>query len=224
MSLDRRLQLVERARTDDFILVEDDYEHELNYLGHQRAALKSYDNSGHIIYIGSLTKLMFPGLRIGYILADSELIKELRALRRLNYRHPSAQDQRAMALFIGEGHLDAHLRRTRDRLSEKWQLMQNEIARQLPELHVTPTTGGSAVWITLPGDMDAWAVHREAAKRGVLVEPGDVHYCDADSAPRNRLRLGFAVIERDQIAPGISQLRDAIMAIMAESRKGTAAE
>lgn len=224
MSLDRRLQLVKRARKDDFILVEDDYEHELNYLGHQRAALKSYDNSGHIIYIGSLTKLMFPGLRIGYILADSELIKELRALRRLNYRHPSAQDQRAMALFIGEGHLDAHLRRTRDRLSEKWQLMQNEIARQLPELHVTPTTGGSAVWITLPGDMDAWAVHREAAKRGVLVEPGDVHYCDADSAPRNRLRLGFAVIERDQIAPGISQLRDAIMAIMAENRKGTAAE
>ncbi len=129
-----------------------------------------------------------------------------------------------MALFIGEGHLDSHLRRTRDRLSEKWQLMQNEISRQLPELNVTPTTGGSAVWVKLPDNIDAWAVHREAAKRGVLVEPGDVHYCDPDRAPRDRLRLGFAVIERDQIAPGITQLRNAIMAVVAENRKGTAAQ
>lgn len=129
-----------------------------------------------------------------------------------------------MALFIGEGHLDSHLRRTRDRLSEKWQLMQTEIARQLPELHVTPTSGGSAVWVKLPGGIDAWAVHREAAKRGVLVEPGDVHYSDPDSAPRDRLRLGFAVIDRDQISSGITQLRDAIMTVMAENEKGTAAQ
>ncbi|MDG4720103.1 MULTISPECIES: PLP-dependent aminotransferase family protein [Thalassospira] len=222
MSLDRRLQIVERARQDDFIIVEDDYEHELNYLGHQRAALKSYDNSGHIIYIGSLTKLMFPGLRIGYILADSELIKELRALRRLSYRHPSAQDQRAMALFIGEGHLDAHLRRTRDRLSEKWQIMQSELSRQLPDIHVTATTGGSAVWVILPQGMDAWSVHREAAKRGVLVEPGDVHYANEDTAPRNRLRLGFAAIDKDLIAAGIGQLRDAIHAVATDMQKGTA--
>jgi GntR family transcriptional regulator/MocR family aminotransferase len=222
MSLDRRLQIVERARQDDFIIVEDDYEHELNYLGHQRAALKSYDNSGHIIYIGSLTKLMFPGLRIGYILADRELITELRALRRLNYRHPSAQDQRAMALFIGEGHLDAHLRRTRDRLSEKWQIMQTELSRQLPDIHVTATTGGSAVWVTLPQGMEAWSVHREAAKRGVLVEPGDVHYANEDTAPRNRLRLGFAAIDKDLIAAGIAQLRDAIHAVATEMQKGTA--
>ncbi|MCC9626085.1 PLP-dependent aminotransferase family protein [Thalassospira sp. MA62] len=227
MTLDRRLQLVERARKEDFILIEDDYEHELNYLGHQRAALKSYDNSGHIIYIGSLTKLMFPGLRIGYILADAELITELRALRRLNYRHPSAQDQRAMSLFIREGHLDSHLRRTRDRLSEKWQIMQTELSRQLPEVYVTPTAGGSAVWVILPDDVDAWTVHREAAKRGVLVEPGGVHYHNEETAPRNRLRLGFAAIDKEQIASGIGQLRDAILAVQragtAQSQKETAA-
>ncbi|OSQ47709.1 PLP-dependent aminotransferase family protein [Thalassospira alkalitolerans] len=224
MSLDRRLQLVERSRREDFILVEDDYEHELNYLGNQRAALKSYDNSGHIIYIGSLTKLMFPGLRVGYIVADSELITELRALRRLSYRHPSGQDQRAMALFMGEGHLDAHLRRTRDRLADKWQIMQSELASQLPDIHFTPTAGGSAFWVTLPKGIDAWAVHREAARRGVLIEPGDVHYVDGATAPRNHMRLGFAAIDRGQIAAGISQLRDAIMTVTAEKDKGTATQ
>ena len=211
LSLERRLKLVEQAQKNGTIVIEDDYEHELNFVGPQRAALKSYDNSGRIIYVGSLTKLVFPGLRIGFILADRELIQELRALRRLVYRHPSAQDQRAMALFMGDGQLDAHIRRTRDKLSERWHAMQHEMAARMPQVHVTPTTGGSAFWLTLPDGLDAWAVHREAARRGVLIEPGDVHYLEED-APRNRMRLGFAAVEKDQIPAGVAALADAIEA------------
>jgi GntR family transcriptional regulator / MocR family aminotransferase len=212
LSLSRRLRLVEQARQDDLILIEDDYEHELNFLGQQHAAIKSYDNSGRIIYVGSLTKLVFPGVRIGFVLADAELIQEMRALRRLVYRHPSAQNQRAMAIFIAEGHLDAHIRRTRDRLSAKWHILQREIARQMPDVHVTATTGGSALWLGLPGGIDTWAVHREGARRGVLIEPGDVHYMGPD-APTNRMRLGFAAVAEDKIAAGIALLAEAIEAV-----------
>lgn len=213
MSLDRRLNLVARAREKGFMLIEDDYEHELNYLGHQRAAIKSYDNAGHILYVGSLTKLIFPGLRMGFVLADREIIRELRALRRLNYRHPSAQDQRAMALFIREGHLDGHLRRTRDRLAERWKVMQNNIDRILPDVHFTPTTGGSALWVSLPSGINARDVLREASARGVLIEPGDVHYADPLKAPQNFMRVSFSFIEKDKIVAGLELLRDAIRAV-----------
>jgi GntR family transcriptional regulator/MocR family aminotransferase len=212
LTLPRRMRLVEQVQQDDLILIEDDYEHELNFLGPQHAAIKSYDNAGRVIYVGSLTKLVFPGVRIGFVLADAELIQELRALRRLVYRHPSAQNQRAMAIFIAEGHLDAHIRRTRDRLSAKWHILQREIARQMPDVHVTATTGGSALWLKLPDGIDTWAVHRECARRGVLIEPGDVHYFGPD-APRNRMRLGFAAVGEERIAVGIALLAEAVEAV-----------
>lgn len=209
LSLQRRIALVEAARRSDFLLIEDDYEHELNFIGAQRGALKSFDNSGRTIYLGSLSKALFPGLRLGFAVAPEPLIREMRALRRLMYRHPSAHDQRAMAIFIVEGHLDAHIRRTRDQLARKWTAMQRELARLLPDCRVTATTGGSAVWVRLPDGIDCWDLQRQAAKRGVLIEPGDIHFI-GDEAPRNTIRLGFAAISMDLIAPGLAELHLAI--------------
>lgn len=211
LSLDRRLALVERARADDFLIIEDDYEHELNYIGASRAALKSYDNSNRIIYIGSLTKTLFPGLRIGFIVGPRPFIEELRALRRLTYRHPPALDQRAMAIFISEGHHDSHIRRARAQLAAKWTLLQRELARRLPECGVRQTSGGSSLWLAMPEGVDCWEVQREAARRSVLIEPGDMFYLEED-APKNRLRLGFAAIEKEKIGPGVALLAEAIAA------------
>src|SRR3546814_18621287 len=95
----------------DSIIIEDDYETENRYDNDPTPALKSLDKNGRVIYVGSLSKSFAPGLRIGYIVAPKELIHELRALRRLMLRHPSAYIQRAFALFISLWHHHSLLRR-----------------------------------------------------------------------------------------------------------------
>merc|ERR1712025_1204594 len=109
------------------------------------------------------------------------------------YRHPPALDQRAMAIFMAEGHLDAHVRRTRARLAARWTRCMAEISARMPEAELRATSGGSAIWLRLPGGLDARAVAQAARARGVLVEPGDVHYL-REAPPVDRLRLGFAAI------------------------------
>ncbi|ALG89422.1 MULTISPECIES: aminotransferase-like domain-containing protein [Actibacterium] len=209
MSMERRLALLEAARRDDFLIIEDDYEHELNFIGAQHPTLKSLDVSGRVIHIGSLTKPLFPGLRLGFVAAAAPVIRELRALRRLMYRHPSALAQRAMALFLAEGHYDTHIRRHRKELAARWKLMMRELDRQLPDCAVTMTTGGSGIWLALPEGVSARAVQRRAEQQGLLVEAGDVHY-HGTNAPKNRLRLGFGAIEARKIAEGITLLGQVI--------------
>ncbi|ATG46215.1 GntR family transcriptional regulator [Celeribacter ethanolicus] len=212
MPMERRLALLEAASTHDFLILEDDYEHELNFVGAQHPTLKALDGTGRVIHVGSLTKPLFPGIRLGFIAADPEVIREIRVLRRLMYRHPSALAQRTMALFLSEGHYDAHIRRHRRGMADKWREILREIDRQLPDCELTMTTGGSGVWLALPEGMDAGAVKAEAEARGVLVEDGTPHYLRAD-APRNRLRLGFGAIDLAKIAPGIAELKAAIEAV-----------
>ncbi|RJF94647.1 PLP-dependent aminotransferase family protein [Oleomonas cavernae] len=216
MSLQRRLALLDMAERQDALILEDDYEHELNFVGPQRAAVRSFDNADRTIYLGSLSKTVFPGLRLGFVLAAEPLIRELRALRRLMYRHTSAHDQRAMAIFIAEGHLDAHIRRVREQLGRKWATMQREIVSLLPDCEFTQTTGGSAIWLRLPWGIDCWDVQRAALKRSVLVEPGDIQFID-DQPPRNIIRLGYAAIAQEAIVPGLMQLREAINEVRRES-------
>ncbi|WP_239031978.1 PLP-dependent aminotransferase family protein [Paroceanicella profunda] len=209
LALERRLALIEAARTHDFLVIEDDYEQELSFHGAPRAAVASYDNSGRVIHVGSLTKTLFPGVRLGFVVAAPELIAEMRAYRRLVTRHPSAHDQRAMAIFIAEGHLDAHGRRLRERMSRNWGRLMAALADCLPGVHVTPTTGGSSVWCRLPEGISAWDVNRRAARRGVLVEPGDIHYLGPAPAG-DRLRLGFSYIRTERIDQGVRLLAEAV--------------
>lgn len=205
MSMERRLSLLAAAEAHDFVIIEDDYEHELNFVGAQKPSLRGFDRTGRVIHVASLSKPLFPGLRLGFIVANAPIISELRALRRLMYRHSSALDQRAMALFLAEGHYDSHIRRQRKALSAKWNAILKGIDRHMPTCHVTMTTGGSAVWLQLPPTVTATEVQRQAAEQGILVETGDVHYLGTE-APKNRLRLGFATIPLEKITPGLERL------------------
>ncbi|TYC52761.1 PLP-dependent aminotransferase family protein [Rhodobacterales bacterium] len=205
MSMERRIRLLAQAETHDFLIIEDDYEHELNFVGAQKPSLRSFDRTGRVIHVASLSKALFPGLRLGFIAADRRIVRELRALRRLMYRHPSALDQRAMAIFLSEGHYDSHIRRQRQILSGKWKKMFRLIETHLPECHATMTTGGSAVWLRLPEGISAADLEERAARQGLLIEAGDVHYCSAEK-PLNRIRLGFGAITEEKMEPGIKLL------------------
>ncbi len=212
MPVYRRMDLIERARQHDFLIIEDDYDTEHNELGGNHPALKSFDSSSHVIYLGSLSKNMIPGLRLGFIVADEVLVQELRALRRYMYRHPPLNNQRIMAIFLSMGYGDEHARRWRENLARKWQRMVRALRTYLPECQYVEQPGGSSLWIQGPDALDAWELQKLAARRGVLIEPGDVHFLELApgvARPTQYFRLGFGAVPEDRIDAGMQALGQA---------------
>ncbi len=205
MPLDRRFELLKQAAEFDFILIEDDYEREINHFGKVTPALKSLDNNGRVIYLSSLSKSLAPGLRIGYMVGPQEFIDKVRMLRRLMFRHPPTNNQRTVALFISRGNHTSALLRIRKVFKERWQIMKQAIEEHLIDCISLPSVGGSAFWIEGPQELNAKELEKEAAKAGILIESGDVYFM-SKNPPLNFFRLGFSSIPSFNIKPGIALL------------------
>ncbi len=205
LPVDRRVELLRRAEHDDFLIIEDDYETEISFSGLPNPALKSLDRSGRVIYVGSLSKSFAPGIRLGYIVAPRPLIAELRALRRLNIRHPTAFIQRSMARFIALGHYDLLSRRLVDAHRERARILSASVSEFGLEAAHVPVNGGSSVWFEGPVWLNAHEWAESVRGEGVLIEPGDVHYMD-ERPPLNRFRLGYSSIPRSRIQEGVRRL------------------
>ena len=209
MPLARREALLAGAAESDAIVIEDDYESENRFGGDPTPALKSLDRNDRVIYVGSLSKTFAPGLRVGYVVAPPPLVRELRALRRLSLRHPSAYTQRAFALFLSLGHYDALLRRLSSVYRERAAVLSAALARHLPQVRFVPIEGGASCWVVGPPWLDASELARRAALQGVLIEPGDVFFM-SESAGRNTFRLGYSSIATDRIDAGIRVLGEVL--------------
>ena len=205
MPLERRLALLARAAEHDFLVIEDDYEFETNYVNEPCPALKSLDDNDRVIYIGSLSKTLFPGLRLGFMVAPKPFIDEARALRRLMVRHAPNNNQRTAALFLSLGHHDTLIRRLHRAYRSRWEVMGAALHRHLPESSQNPTFGGTSYWVRGPEGTDSEILARTAREAGVLIEPGRVHFA-GPKRPRNYFRLGFSSIEEELIEPGIARL------------------
>lgn len=205
MPLARRKELLAAARARDVVLIEDDYEAELMPEQEELPPLRSLDTDGRVLYVGSLSKALAPGLRLGYVVAPAPVIRELRALRRLMLRHPPLNNQRVAALFVGLGHYRTHLRRTSQVLRERASLLDEILPQHLPDCSFARGPGSTSYWIECPPGCDAnWLVGAARAE-GVLIEPGDVFFMDQ----RNRgrfVRLGFSSIPTHRIEAGIKRL------------------
>ena len=209
MPIERRYELLKRANEQDFVIIEDDYESETNFKSNPIPALKSLDKSGRVIYVGSLSKTLAPGLRLGYLVGPVELIREARALRRLMVRHPAANNQRSVALFLERGYHDALIMTIMRAYEERWQEMGAALSKYLPDSARKPTFGGSCYWVRGPEVLDARLLRKEAAERGILIEPGDIHFL-GDEPPLNYFRLGYSSIAADRIESGIKALAELI--------------
>lgn len=213
MPRDRREALLASAHENDLVIVEDDYEFETNYVGDPCPALKSMDYEGRVIYVGSLSKTLFPGLRMGFMVGPKALIRELRALRLLMVRHTPNNNQRAVALFLSLGYHDALIARLERAYKERWKAMGDALAEYLPNSSRMPIFGGSSFWVTGPPGLDSDALAREALEAGIILEPGRIYF--AGKQPKSCFfRLGFSSIDAKQIAPGIKLLAALIAAHM----------
>ena len=209
LSRERRTQLIELAMEKDMIIVEDDYEFETNYMSEPTPALKSLDVGNKVVYVGSLSKSLFPGLRIGYLVGPREFIEEARALRRLMVRHPPSNNQHTTALFLALGYHDSLLLRLNRSYRERWREMGRALKEFLPNSSRVPSFGGSSYWISGREGLDAGALTRNARRKGVIIEPGRVYF-NRPNPPENYFRLGFSSIEKNRIRPGIEILSNLI--------------
>ena len=209
LPLERRQQLLALAARDNFVVIEDDHESELNFSGQPTAALKSLDNGQRVIYLGSLSKTLAHGLRLGYLVAPAELVRELRALRRLVVRHVATNNQQVAANFIAHGHHEAYVRRLNLAYRERSRAVHDALRRHAPMLAAVTARGGSAVWVTGPAALDGRVLAAGLFQSGVVVEPGDVFYATGRQHC-NQLRIGYSSIAVDRIDAGIRLLAGAL--------------
>jgi GntR family transcriptional regulator/MocR family aminotransferase len=212
---ERRQELLERAGRADFLLIEDDYESETNFVGEPTPALKSLDQEGRVIYVGGLSKTLAPGVRLGFMVGPRELIREARALRRLMIRHPPSNNQRMIALFLSMGYHDSHIHRLNKVLEERWQMMNQALSKHLPDSFHTPTFGGTSYWVKGASGLDAVRLAEAAREHSLFIERGDVYFME-DNGPRNFFRLGYSSIKTERIEPGIALLAS----LIGSARKG----
>jgi GntR family transcriptional regulator / MocR family aminotransferase len=202
MPLERRHKLLEMASKHDFLIVEDDYEFEISFHNPPEPALKSLDEEGRVIYIGSFSKSLFPGLRLGYVVGSEVFIREARALRAAILRHPPGHLQRTAANFLSLGHYDALVARMGQVFRKRRDTMQEAIARCGLHSVGLDVSGGSSFWMMTPECIDARDLARELKGRGVLIEPGHVFFERPEDGLRN-YRIAYSSIESAKISAGI---------------------
>lgn len=205
MNTQRRRALLKKAGQNDQVIIEDDFEHESNYLGQPHPALRSLDTENRVIYISGLPKVLAPGLRIGFIVAAPELIREARRLRQLVIGRPSLVNQRTAALFLSLGHYDSFMARLHHEMNQRWLALRDALNHYRAELTTMPNKGGTVFWVLCPDLYEVETLIRRAARRGILIEP-DTHYYASGDRSRNCFRMGVTSIPKENIREGVEKL------------------
>ncbi|MFQ5438400.1 MAG: PLP-dependent aminotransferase family protein [Paracoccaceae bacterium] len=205
MPMERRHEVLRLAHERDFLVIEDDYEFEMSFLNPPTPALKSLDEDGRVIYVGSFSKSLFPGLRLGYLVGSETFIRQARALRHAMLRHPPGNIQRTTAYFMARGHYDAMVRQMRDAFFKRRRVMAAAIENSPLRVAGSASFGGSSFWVETPLGIDTEKLAGTLMEDGVLIEPGSPFFTGPD-APSNFCRLAYSSIAHDRIPEGVERI------------------
>ncbi|MBM7577820.1 aminotransferase-like domain-containing protein [Jeotgalibacillus terrae] len=205
MSITRRKHLLNLASTYDFLVMEDDAYGELHF--HEPVpTLKSLDREGRVLYIGSLSKVVAPGMRIGWVAADREWIQTLFRFKK-DLDHPFAQS--VMATFLASVDWESHLQSCRDVYHRKCHAMIDALTTYMPrEVTWTKPDGGYFIWLTAPG-VDTTELLNQATQKGVSYIPGK-HFCLEQEHGQDKLRLSFSAAREEEIVEGVRRLAEVL--------------
>lgn len=203
MPLARRHALLAAADARDFLIIEDDYEFEMSFLEPPSPSLKSLDRAGRVIYVGSFSKSLFPGLRIGYLVAPAEFVRQARALRAMMLRHAPGHMQRVTGYFLALGHYDAHMVKLRETFRHRREALVAALAETPFEIAGAARHGGSSLWVAGPEGLDSAALATRLIDVGVLIEPGLPFFADPPPICRH-FRMGYSSIAEADIRRGVA--------------------
>jgi GntR family transcriptional regulator / MocR family aminotransferase len=207
MSLNRRLALLEWAREAGAWVIEDDYDSEYRYVGRPLAALQGLDAAGRVIYAGTFSKVLFPALRLGYLVVPGDLLEAFAVARLFADMHPPLLEQAVLAEFMTEGHFARHIRRMRLLYAER-QAALVEAARSLSAwLDVRASEAGMHLLGWLPEGSDDQAIAQLAARHQVIAHPLSLHYIEPSE--HRALLLGYASVPIPAIREGVRRLATA---------------
>lgn len=209
MPIARRKALLDKAEENDFVIVEDDYEFEMSFLKSTTPSLKSLDRNGRVIYVGSFSKSLFPGLRLGYLVGPAPFIREARALRATVLRHPPGHIQRTASYYLSLGHYDALVRRMSKAYHERREVMAQALRTHGLTIAGQGSYGGSSVWLRAPAGVDTTVLAQRLRKDGVLIEPG-APFFSGPNPPTTYFRLAYSSLPAERIAPGIALIAAAL--------------
>jgi GntR family transcriptional regulator/MocR family aminotransferase len=206
MSAARRLQLLEWAQSAASWIVEDDYDSEYRYDSKPIASLQGLDHSSRVIYIGTFSKVLFPSLRVGYIVIPSDLVEHFVAVRHAMDVSPSHLYQAVLADFINEGHFSRHIRRMRLVYGERREVLVNCIRKELDSvLQVHGAEAGLHLTVTLPKGYRDRVISARAARQNLWLWPLSPSYLG--TTPRQGLILGFGGATVAEIPDAVRRLR-----------------
>ena len=202
MSLARRLELIEWARTRCAVIIEDDYDSEYRYSGPPLPAMHSLARGGGIIYLGTFSNVMFRGLRIGYMVAPRELIEPFTRAKWMTDRHTTLLEQAALADFLSEGHLERHVRRMRRLYKRRRDVLLDSLERHFGS---RVRVRGDAAGMHLTVRFEAgWEIGAAAERNGVQVTSTGMYYMGRRSA--DEFILGFSAVSERTIREAVRRL------------------
>jgi GntR family transcriptional regulator/MocR family aminotransferase len=209
MSLRRRLALLEWARRSHTLIFEDDYDSEYRYLGRPLPALQGLDRAGVVIFAGSFNEVLFPALRLSYLVVPPAMVDRFAAAQSVSMRHAPLLNQAVLCDFITEGHFARHIRRMRELYAERLAVLLESSRSQLAGLLEIPSVeaGLQTVGWLAPG-IRADRAAEEAAKHDVEVIP--LSRYSSRRLSRQGVILGFAAVDTRELRRGVAQLARAL--------------
>jgi len=199
------------AEQYNFVIVEDDYDHEFHFHHHPVFPLASSNHAGRVIYVGSLSKVLAPGLRVGYVVASKEIINQCASEVMLIDRQGNSVTELAVAELMDSGEIKRHIRRTLKVYSERRnvliQLLQNELGQYVS---FDSPNGGLAIWLRLNEGIDVNALVKKALLEKVRILPAPMF--SELPIDNHAIRLGFGSLNAAELATGIQRLKRAFNA------------
>ena len=207
--IERRKAFMELINQYDFPVIEDDPYGELRYDGDKVPSLKSMDTKGNIIFLGSFSKIMMPGLRVAWIVADPAIIDKCVKYKQAADLQTSSFAQRQVSFFLDMYDIDAHIKEICDLYGKRRTLMLDKMKEYFPaECTFTYPEGGLFTWVTLPEGIDAKELMPKVLEKKVAYVPGGAFY--PNGGGENHFRMNYSCMPEDKIIEGVKRLGDVL--------------